>query len=139
MAFEDKIIRARAVYPLTRYGLGIVTASVSAAFIAFDAEAQVLVLDVTSVDVVSADADGLMSKALGLARAFVLSALAPFLREGQEFAWGGVESTDGATLPLRLHVKLDAVTRAVLPYASGMRIDELTIGEGSILLTRHPS
>ena len=139
VAFEDKIIRARAVYPLTRFGMGIMTASVSASFVAFDAEAQLIVLDVTSVDVVSADAEGLMSTALGLAREFVLRALAPFLREGQEFAWGRVESTEGATLPLRLHVKFDAVSRVMLPYASGMRIDELTIGEGSIRLARHPS
>ena len=59
--------------------------------------------------------------------------------EGQKFAWGRVESTDGATLPLRLHVKLDAVIGVMVPYASGMRIDELTIGEGSIRLARHPS
>ena len=136
VAFEDKIIRARAAYPLTRYGAGVVTASVSASFVAFDAGAQLIVLDVTTLDVVSADTEGVLSKALSLARELVLRALAPFLREGQEFAWGRVESTDGSTLPLRLHVKLDAVSRVMLPYASGIHIDELTIGEGSILLAR---
>lgn len=137
VSFEDALIRARAVYPLSRYGVGDVAVSVSASFVEFDAATQVLVLDVTTLDVASSEGEGLMGKALGVGRTLLLRLLAPFLRGGKEFAWGRVEAGSGAALPVRLRVKLDAIRGMMLPHVGDMRIDELTIRDGSISLVRH--
>jgi predicted unusual protein kinase regulating ubiquinone biosynthesis (AarF/ABC1/UbiB family) len=138
VTFGDALIGARAVYPLSRYGVGDVEVSVSASLVAFDAEAQVIVLDVTTLDVASAQGEGLVGKAVGVARDLLLQVLAPFIRGGREFTWGRVEWSGGAPLPVRLQVKLDAIRGMVLPHVGDLRIDELTIGEGSISLVRHP-
>lgn len=116
VVFGSARIDARAVYPLARYGMGDVDVGATASFVAFDAEAQVLTLDVTAVDVSSAEGEGLVGKALGAAHELALHAL-----------------------PRRLRIKLDTVRRAMFPHVAEMHIDELTIADGSLLLARHHS
>ena len=135
VVFDEGNVRARAVYALTRYGLGDVDVNCSAVFVAFDAPSQTLDLDVTTLDVGGTDREALMTKALGVARQLLLRALAPFLRKGMDFSWGRVERAEGATL--RLRVKLDAVRRLMPPYASKIRVDEVRIENGAVVLVRH--
>ena len=116
VVFSSARIDARAVYPMARYGVGDVDISATVSFVAFDAEAQVLVLDVTAVDVSSSAGEGLVGKALAVAHELALHAL-----------------------PRRLQVKLDTVRSVMFPHVADMRIDELTVADGSILLSRHPS
>ena len=137
VVFEGGHVRVRAVYALTRYALGDVELNCAAVFVAFDADSQMLELDVTALDVGGAGGEGLLAKALGVARELLLHALAPFLREGMDFSWGRVERADGATLPIRLRVKLDAVRRLMQPSASQIRVDEFRIENGSVVLVRH--
>ena len=85
----------------------------TASFVAFDAEAQVIVLDVTAVNVSTSEDAGLVGKALGLAHEIGRRAL-----------------------PRRLQVKLDTMRKAMFPHLGDLRIDELTIANGSIVLTR---
>ena len=111
--FEESLIRARAVYPLARLGLGDVEIGASASFIAFDAEAQALVLDVTSLDVANSHAEAVLARLVGVARELVL--------------------------PYRLRVKLETVRALMGPALGDVRVDELTIGNGAVTIARHPS
>jgi predicted unusual protein kinase regulating ubiquinone biosynthesis (AarF/ABC1/UbiB family) len=138
-AFERGTIRGRALYPLARYGVGDIEISVIASFVSFDADTQMIALDIQALDVASSAGEGLMGKALGVARELLLQALALVIRTETEFSWGRVERSDGATLPLRLQVKLAAVRGVMMPHATALRIDELTLGNGSISLVRYPS
>ena len=135
VAFDAGDVRVRAVYAPTRYGLGNVEVNCSAVFVAFDADSQMLDLDVRVLDVGGTDREALAAKALGVAREWLLHALAPLLREGMDFSWGRVEGAAGAIL--RLRVKLDAARRLMQPYASNIRVDEFRIENGSVVLVHH--
>ena len=73
-------------------------------------------LDVTAVDVSSSAGEGLVGRTLAVAHELALHAL-----------------------PRRLQVKLDTVRSVMFPHVADMRIDELTVADGSILLSRYPS
>ncbi len=135
VAFDEGNVRAHAVYALTRYGVGDVDVKCSAVFVAFDAPSQTLDLDVRMLDVGGTDSGAPIAKALGVARQLLLLALAPFLRKGMDFSWGRVERAEGTIL--RLRVKLDALRRLMPPYASNIRVDELRIENGAVVLVRH--
>ena len=137
VTFSAGLVRARAIFAAARYGLDDVHVDASAVFVAFDVESQMLDLDVTTLNVGGGDSDRLMSKALGVARDVGLRALAPFLRGGMDFSWGRVERANGAVLPVRLRVKLDAVRRLAQPHMSEMRVDEFRFEDGSVVLARH--
>ncbi len=134
--FSEGLVRASALYPLARFGLSDVQITLTASFVAFDPALQEVSLDITALDVAGAGSEGLMTKMLGIARELVLGALLPLLRDGKDFIWGRLETEHGAALPIRARVKLEALRAFMQPYASEIRVDELAIENGSIVLTR---
>ena len=113
VSFNEGVVSASAVYPLARFGMNDVRATVSASFVAFDAEAQEILLDITALDVSSGDAQGIVATAFGVARELAMHAL-----------------------PARWRLKLATLRELMPQHAGEFRVDELTIESGAVVLVR---
>ena len=111
VVFASARIDARAVYPMVRFGMGDVDISATVSFVAFDVEAQVIVLDLTAVQVSAGE--GLVGKAVGV-----------------------VHELTRHALPRRIRVKLATVRHMMFPHVADIHIDELTVTDGAIVLAR---
>ena len=140
VTFEPGVIHAQAQYPLNRFGLDNLTVKLTAAITGFDAAAQTIELKVTEFDLQEASGTGPLGRLLGgTMHMATLFAGAPFVQRGLDFSWGRVELRDGANLPINVRLKIAAFASLAKPYVNDLRLDEIVIDDGRVVIVREAS
>ncbi len=134
---QPGVIRAQAMYPLARFGLGDLSVKVAVARVALDPVAQTIGLQVTGLDLDEAGEEGMLGRLLALTRPVAqLFAQMPVGQRGREFGWGRVEFRNGAHLPIDVTVSVAALASLGDPRFGAFKLDVLLVEEGRLEIGR---
>lgn len=138
LKFGPGVIHAQAEYPLNRFGAGDLVARLDLAFNGLDAAAQTMHIRILDFDLKESGDAGLLGQLLGMtmntARRFTSAEL---LERILELFRGQLPFLDAVEPGFNLRVKVSAFAALVYPNAGDLRLDEVIIEEGHIVLVQN--
>ncbi len=131
-------LKAKAVYPLNRFGFGDIGVHLTMALTAFDAENQAIDLRITDFDLNEAGDRGLLGKMLGITVNVAKKVTgAELVKRGLEFLRGRLAFLDVDAPGLKLRVKVATLAAILKPYVNNLHPDGVELELGRLIVVQN--